>query len=37
LPEAVRPGEIVVAAANGAGFPLLVAWLWLVARRVQAR
>ena len=35
LPEPLRPGEIVAAAANGAGFPLLVAWLWLVARRVR--
>jgi hypothetical protein len=37
LPAPFRPGPLVAAVTNGVGFPLLVAWLWLVTVRVRAR
>ncbi len=37
LPEAARPGELLVAVSNGAGFLLLIAWLILVTRQVFRR
>ena len=37
LPDSLRPGPLAVAVTTGVGFPLLVAWLWLVALRVRAR